>query len=79
MPQGPPGRREMGRYFALAQVGMEMVTPVGIGLALDYYLGWSPWGAVGGAVLGLVLGLIHLVALSNQQDRDPPRPPRKTP
>jgi F0F1-type ATP synthase assembly protein I len=68
---------EMGRYFALAQVGLEMVAPIVIGLILDNNLGWKPWGVVGGAVLGLVGGLAHLVLLANRLDKnqnqkDPP-------
>jgi F0F1-type ATP synthase assembly protein I len=60
--------REMGRYVAMAQVGMEMVAPVGLGLLLDYYFGTMPWITVIGAVLGLVGGLAHLVRLSNRVD-----------
>jgi F0F1-type ATP synthase assembly protein I len=63
---GPTGSRELGRYFALSQIGMEMVAPIGLGLALDYWLGWSPWGAVIGAVLGFVGGLAHLIILVNR-------------
>jgi F0F1-type ATP synthase assembly protein I len=61
-------QKELGRYLALAQVGLEMVVPVALGLALDYYLGWSPWGVIGGAVLGLVGGLARLVRLANKAD-----------
>ena len=43
-------------YLALGQVSMELVAPVILGLVLDHYLGWSPWGVVGGAVLGLCGG-----------------------
>lgn len=75
MPRGPIDPKEMGRYFAIAQVGLEMVVPVGIGLALDYYLAWMPWGTIVGAVLGLACGLIHLIALTN---KDNPAPPAKT-
>jgi F0F1-type ATP synthase assembly protein I len=53
----------------LAQVGLEMVIPIGIGAALDYYLKWAPWGIVGGAVFGLVGGLYHLVALMNRENQ----------
>lgn len=63
---GPPDPKELGRYFALSQVGMEMVAPIALGLALDYWLGWSPWGAVVGAVLGFVGGLTHLIILANR-------------
>ena len=62
----PPDPSELRRYFALSQVGLEMVAPIGVGLALDYYLGWSPWGAVVGAVLGFVGGLAHLIVLVNR-------------
>jgi F0F1-type ATP synthase assembly protein I len=60
--------REFGKYVALAQVGLEMVAPVGVGIALDHYLGWTPWGTIGGAVLGLVGGVAHLIALTNRSD-----------
>jgi F0F1-type ATP synthase assembly protein I len=75
MPLGSPDMKSLGYYIALAQVGMEMVIPIGIGAALDYYFHWGPWGIVGGAVLGLIGGLSHLVALMNQENRsDPPKP-----
>jgi F0F1-type ATP synthase assembly protein I len=61
-------RKELGRYLAFSQVGLEMVAPIALGLALDHYLGWAPWGVVAGAVLGLCGGLAHLVYLANQTD-----------
>ena len=69
---GPPSPEELGRYFALSQIGLEMVAPIGLGLALDYWLGSSPWGAVIGAILGLLGGMGHLVVILNAksaQDR----------
>lgn len=66
MPAGPLNPREFGHYVSLAQVGLEMVAPIGIGLLLDYQFGWSPWGVVIGAVIGLVGGIAHLVALANR-------------
>ena len=70
MPDGPPDeRKEMGYYFTLAQVGMEMVAPLVAGALLDRSV-WSlaPWGLIGGAVLGFVGGLTHLIMLANQQN-----------
>lgn len=69
--------KELGFYFSLAQVGMEMVVPIGIGLALDRYFEWkTPWGIIVGAVLGLLVGLLHLVHLLN---RGPPNGSEKRP
>jgi F0F1-type ATP synthase assembly protein I len=59
---GPPdSRNEFGSYLALAQVGLEMVVPIGVGMALDHYFHWTPWATTVGAVLGLAGGLTHLV------------------
>jgi F0F1-type ATP synthase assembly protein I len=69
MSETPQDPRELGRYFALAQVGLEMVVPIGLGLLLDDWLAWRPWGVIGGAVLGLMVGLIHLASLSQRQDK----------
>jgi F0F1-type ATP synthase assembly protein I len=68
----------MGRLFALSQIGFEMVAPIALGWYLDEWLDWKPWGVVGGAVLGLVGGLAHILLLlkrieakdsSSRQDR----------
>ncbi len=67
-----PNPRDMGRYFALAQVGLEMVVPIVVGLLLDSWLAWTPWGVVTGAGLGLVGGLAHLVHLLNRMDQKDP-------
>jgi F0F1-type ATP synthase assembly protein I len=65
-----PDQRELGRYIALGQVGMEMAAPVALGMVLDHYLQWAPWATVGGAVIGLIGGLSHLVVLTNRQPTD---------
>ena len=63
--------RDFGRYFALAQIGLEMVAPIVLGVYLDKYFGWTPWATAVGAVLGLVGGLAHLVvAARRQEDRE---------
>jgi F0F1-type ATP synthase assembly protein I len=70
-----PDPRETGRAFAIAQIGLEMVAPIGIGLALDYYLGTLPWVTVVCAVVGFVGGMIHLVLLVQDQDVEERRKP----
>ena len=77
MPLGPVNAREYGYYLSLAQVGMEMAAPIGLGLVLDHYLNWSPWGVVGGAVFGLVAGIAHLAVLANRRDDSDPTKPRR--
>jgi F0F1-type ATP synthase assembly protein I len=69
--QGPADRKAMARYLALSQVGMEMVAPIVIGVALDAYLGWAPWATVAGAALGLCGGLAHLVHELNKGSKGP--------
>ena len=73
-----PDPRQLGRYFALAQVGLEMAAPIVVGAILDHYLDWAPWGVVVGAVLGLIAGLTHLVNLSNRPENEE-KPPDKRP
>jgi F0F1-type ATP synthase assembly protein I len=69
-----PKSRDVGRAFALAQVGMEMVAPIVLGLFLDSQFGWGPWGVVAGAVFGLVGGLSHLVVMLNRFDKQDSTP-----
>lgn len=60
--------KKMGQYFALSQVGLEMVVPIIGGLAADHYFGWTPWGVVAGTILGFGGGLLHLLNLLKQQE-----------
>jgi F0F1-type ATP synthase assembly protein I len=64
-----PDPKELGFYFSLGQVGLEMVLPICGGLAVDHYLGCGPWATVAGAVLGLGGGLAHLVVLLNRREK----------
>jgi len=68
MSPDPKESRELGRYLALGQVGLEMVAPIVVGLAADHYFGCGPWATVAGCVLGFVGGMIHLVLLVQQPD-----------
>jgi F0F1-type ATP synthase assembly protein I len=78
MPDNQPDPRELGHYYALAQVGLEMVVPVGVGALLEnYFPAWRPWGIVVGAVLGLTTGLAHLVAIMNRWEKKRSQRPRR--
>jgi F0F1-type ATP synthase assembly protein I len=65
MSEDSPEPRKLAHYAALSQVGLEMVAPIGLGLLFDYWLAWGPWGAIVGAIIGLVGGMAHLVAILN--------------
>jgi ATP synthase protein I len=71
-----PDRRQQAKYYAMAQVGMEMAAPIGLGAFLDVRFGWMPWSTVIGAVLGLGGGMFHLVKLMNQNDSTEDKGPR---
>jgi F0F1-type ATP synthase assembly protein I len=70
-------RKELARYLALSQVGLEIVVPPVLGLLVDHWLKCFPWGVVIGAVLGFSGGLVHLVKLSNQQQQQQEREANK--
>jgi F0F1-type ATP synthase assembly protein I len=65
-----PDPREVGYYFALSQVGLEMAAPIALGVLADIYLGWMPWGIIVGAIFGLVGGFAHLISMLNQRNKD---------
>ena len=72
---GPGDQKDLSRYLALGQVGLEMVAPIALGVELDSYLGWSPWGVIAGVVIGFVGGLAHLVTMTKPSGLSkPPRP-----
>ena len=62
--------REMGRLFAMSQVGMEMVGMLGIGLLADYYFHTMPWCTIIGMLAGFVGGITHLVVLASPKRKD---------
>ena len=82
MPGDPADQKAFSRAMAMSQAGLEMVVPIGIGVAVDYYAGIRPWGAVVGAVIGLVGGLTHLIYMTRQNednDKKPQQPNSGTP
>jgi len=80
MPDQVPNSRESGFHWALAQLGLEMVAPMGIGIYLDSRFDWTPWATVVGFVFGFVGGFLHLLVLLKQHDKDERRqPPGESP
>ena len=65
--------RELGRYFALGQIGLEMVIPIALGAWLDYRWGTSPWMVILGVLVGFAVGMTHLWLLL----REPPGGPSR--
>jgi ATP synthase protein I len=60
-----------GRYLGL---GLEMAVGVGLGVLVGQWLdkryGWSPWGMVVGASLGLVGGMYLLIKDAIRANKD---------
>jgi F0F1-type ATP synthase assembly protein I len=73
MPPQEPDRRTLGTYYAIAQVGLEMVVPVALGWWIDDKLGTSPWILVAGVILGFVVGITHLLVLSRPSEHGTPK------
>ncbi len=75
MPEDPRNSKELGFQFSLAQIGLEMVTPMGVGIALDYFLNWRPWGTIGGLGVGVICSMTHLILLVNRHESETSKPP----
>ena len=70
MSPGPGDQKDLGRYLALGQIGIEMAAPVGLGYLADQYLGCSPWGVILGAGIGFAGGLYQLVRMTSPKPKD---------
>jgi F0F1-type ATP synthase assembly protein I len=76
MPSKDPDPRQLGTYYAIAQVGLEMVVPIAFGWWVDGQLGSAPWLLVLGVILGFVVGIWHLVALTRNNGAPNDKPER---
>ncbi len=56
-------------YTRVVTISTEMVAPGLIGLWIDRQVGTKVAFAVGGFVLGMVLGILQIVALAREQSR----------
>jgi F0F1-type ATP synthase assembly protein I len=87
MPAGSEEPRKFGLYLALGQAGLEMVAPLGLGVWLDWLLGWTPWLTLCGIVIGFVGGLTHMIVIANRlnspdaatRSRQPEKPVNRGP
>jgi len=58
-----------GRYYALAQCGIEMVAPMIGGVYLDKWFNTNPIFTISTVVLGFVGGITHMIIISNQIEK----------
>lgn len=65
--------RLMAKVAQISQIGIEMAVPVGLGVGADFWLGTLPWFTIVGAILGPVLGFVHLMSLirPNSEAKNP--------
>lgn len=77
VPDDAPKVRTSAYVLALSQVGIEMVVPIALGVGLDVWLGTVPFLMISGVILGLVGGLVHLMAILKRMDRRESPPAQK--
>ena len=78
----PGDPRDVQRYFAYSQIGLEMVAPIVVGLLLDLVLHTLPWCVLVGVALGPTVAFVHLIYMVNKDNKadssPPPSNPRET-
>jgi len=47
----------------VTSIGLEFALPAVLGHLLDKWLGSAPWLTLGGAILGMVVGMTHILRL----------------
>jgi ATP synthase protein I len=67
----PPRSTEPAHHAALAQIGLEMVAPIAVGLWLDYRFGTLPWLTLVGVAVGFIGGMVHLIWAVNRKINGP--------
>jgi ATP synthase protein I len=64
--QGETIRKSGLAYAAAITLFASVAFLLGVGWALDRWLNSSPWGMVGGIILGSVVGLYQFVRITSQ-------------
>jgi F0F1-type ATP synthase assembly protein I len=60
----------------ITAIGLEFALPALLGIGLDEWWKTSPWMTLGGAILGLVMGMFHVFRLAAHIERGSSRPQR---
>ena len=60
----------MAKVAQISQIGMEMAVPVGLGIGVDYWLKTLPWFTIVGAILGPIVGFVHLLSIIRPVKKD---------
>lgn len=63
---GETARKSGLAYAAALALFAAVVVMLGAGYLVDLYFGSSPWGLVGGIVVGSIVGLYQFVRITNQ-------------
>jgi F0F1-type ATP synthase assembly protein I len=58
----------------ITTIGLEFALPPVAGFGVDYWLGTTPAGTITGAILGFVVGMLHVVRMSSELAPGPRRP-----
>ena len=59
----------MQHLFAGSQLAITVALFTAIGYWIDQRAGWSPWGLIGGALIGIFLGLLSFLEIYAQGNR----------
>ena len=79
MPDQLSNPREMGYMLAISQIGLEMVAPIALGVAIDFWIGTLPWLTIAGVFLGFFGGMAHLFVMVKRMEQDKDKPPTTPP
>ena len=78
MKPDPGSSREVGdgyRYVALGiTFGLGIVLFMGVGFALDQWLGWTPWLTMLGTLVGSVLSFVNVYTKLEMERREKVKP-----
>lgn len=70
MAPGPNPAEHVRSVGLVYQLVSEFVTPIVLGLLVDWQFGTKPWGTLVGTSLGLLLGLFRVRQILRQMDAE---------
>jgi F0F1-type ATP synthase assembly protein I len=75
VPERPMPEQDDSNWGPLLGIGLHMLAGVGLGVLIGQWLdrrhGWTPWGTVICASLGLAAGMYNLIKEGMRANRDP--------